>query len=165
MFSHFERKHFVLEGVSLAALLAMFIFFAISWRGIGEMVPLYFSQATEIDNWGSQIAIMTLPVLALAMYLAMSFIELYPKFWNIPAQEQVAGQKLLSRSLSMLIVLKLVMVLVFFIIFYWTLHGANMPIVFIWVMFALLLAGIIIPTISISNYRRNVKAAQKQAVE
>ncbi len=157
MFASFERKHWLLEAMALLSFIAMLVFFMLNWQSIGDTTPTHFGFNGTIDAWANKEVVLTIPVLALAVFLAMTAIEMMPKFWQIPqADEGKESAGYASRTLTLLILLKLIMVLVFFAVLFWIIAGADLPPWFMALIFAILAGGMIVAVISLHNYRRQV---------
>lgn len=129
--------------------LAMLFFLMMKWSDLPAEIPTHFNVAGEADRWGSKGTIITLPIIAIFMWVMMSVIERYPHTHNYPDRlnEQnvhafyLSSRKLLNKT-------KNICLLLFSYILYQQVKGAILGIstfspLFIVVFFLALIVPII----------------------
>ena len=63
----------ILEGLSLALLVGMFLGPLLFWCKIPSQIPGHYNAAGEIDRWGSKGELFLLPVVSVFMYAFLTF--------------------------------------------------------------------------------------------
>lgn len=79
-----------------------------------EKIPLHFDMEGRVDGWGSSLSLLSLPVVALALYLLMTVVARYPGAFNFPVRVTAGNRaRLESIALDMIAWLKVELVCVF----------------------------------------------------
>lgn len=78
----YDRVSEALSILSVAAAFFPLLFY--KQLGDGNIIPIHYNSAGEIDGWGSRCVLWILPLLALLFYIGFSFLEKYYKKWNYP---------------------------------------------------------------------------------
>jgi len=80
--------------VGIASVVVMILYIALNWSSLPDAVPIHFNAAGEVDRWDSKWSMLTLPTIAIALYIFMEVIERRPHTHNYPARltEQNAAQ-------------------------------------------------------------------------
>lgn len=68
--------------LSILILASLFCYLLLNWANFPEQIPAHYNAAGVIDRWGSKGELLTLPVVALALYLLITVIERFPQIWN-----------------------------------------------------------------------------------
>jgi uncharacterized membrane protein len=79
----------ILESVSIATLAALF---GISWyalhgpNSLPSRIPTHFNAQGQADGWGSPASLWLLPAVAVALYLVISVVAMFPAAFNLPGR-------------------------------------------------------------------------------
>ncbi|MEZ5400634.1 MAG: DUF1648 domain-containing protein [Bryobacteraceae bacterium] len=73
------------EAAALSFLLALLAFLYSQWPGIPERVPVKFGFSGEVVRWGSKQSLLTIPAVAVFLYVAMTVVGRMPHIFNYPA--------------------------------------------------------------------------------
>lgn len=79
----------LLEAVSLATLAALFLFVGFAFFGPDRLparIPTHFDAAGNANSWGSPFALLTLPAVALGVYLLLTVTARFPSTFNYPVE-------------------------------------------------------------------------------
>ncbi|MGA2569791.1 MAG: DUF1648 domain-containing protein [Terracidiphilus sp.] len=77
----------LLEAVSLAILAALFLVVGFALYGpdrLPAQIPTHFDAAGNANGWGSPLALLSLPIIALGVYLAMTVVARFPAMFSYP---------------------------------------------------------------------------------
>lgn len=79
------RYDWIIEILSLLSLVAAFIP-VLYYRQLGEgnILPIHYNAAGEIDGWGSRSFLWQLPLIATVFYAALTICERFYKKFNLP---------------------------------------------------------------------------------
>jgi len=103
-----------IHGCCLLMLAGVTVFLAAAWKSIPAVVPMHHNFAGEADGWGPKSELLSLPVLAWAMYLLISALERFPNIWNTGIRITEENKERAYRTLKNLIAsVKLIVVGVF----------------------------------------------------
>ena len=163
MLAHFHKRHLLMELFILAALVYFFIFFFIRWPLIEGTIPTHFNFSGQPDAWGDKSSLLVVLIISLVIYLLITAVELFPRLWNFPvALTDNNRQTLVAMSLDLLIMIKLLVVLVFALIAYWSITIQQMPVWFL-PLFLVLLFGVIGLSLGrMVRYSSRLKTAQSE---
>ncbi|HWT26743.1 MAG TPA: DUF1648 domain-containing protein [Mobilitalea sp.] len=116
-----------IEIISAAGLAGMFIYLFLKWGNIPAKVPMHYNLYGEINRWGNKSEIITVPIIALSIYLLLTFISFFPGIWNMPVTPTPENKsKIYSSVKSMLLVIKLELVYSFFFLTYKTANSSAL---------------------------------------
>ncbi len=71
---------------TLATVVGMFAFAAISFPDLPERIPIHFNAKGEADGFGSKNTIWFLPVLTAVMAAILNFVSTIPHIYNYPSK-------------------------------------------------------------------------------
>ena len=143
MLAHFHKRHLLLELLTFVALLSFILFFARQWQTISEPLPSHFGFSGQPNAWGDKSSLLVSLIIGMAIYILLSVIELFPRIWNFPVQlTEQNREKLVAIALDMFILLKLVIVLAFGMINYWTITAHALPVWFLPLFLFILFGGV-----------------------
>ena len=143
MLAHFHKRHLLLELLTFVALLSFILFFTLQWQTISEPLPSHFGFSGQPNAWGDKSSLLVSLIIGMAIYILLSVIELFPRIWNFPVQlTEQNREKLVAIALDMFILLKLVIVLAFGMINYWTITAHALPVWFLPLFLFILFGGV-----------------------
>ena len=114
------RYHRAVNLLCIAAMAAVFLYLIINWDHIPDQIPGHYNGAGEIDRWGNKSELWFTPILSVLMYLGISLCERTPGIWNTGVEVTRENKVRIFRIIkNMIVTMKLVMVLTFvFLSFY-----------------------------------------------
>jgi hypothetical protein len=131
----------IMEIIS-ALLLSLFIsYIALSWYNLPDMIPGHYNAFGEIDRLGPKIEIFFLPAVTLFVYFILTLISHYPSVWNVPRirnEERTAA--VYSCLKTMLVLLKLEIIILFFFLSFFSVSGKNLPASYLPVLLSVVLS-------------------------
>ncbi len=74
----------LVEGLTLAAILAMVAMTLIHWGELPATIPIHFGISGKPDGWGAKDSIWILPLLAVVVNVALSIAAAFPTMQNLP---------------------------------------------------------------------------------
>jgi uncharacterized membrane protein len=115
----------ILEGFTFVTLLAFWVYTLLHYKKLPEVIPTHFDVMGQPDGYGLKWTIFALPVASILFYLALIFLVNYPHKFNyaVPITKKNA-LVLYTISTQMIRVLKLMILLVFFVLEYQTVQKA-----------------------------------------
>ncbi len=129
--------------VSLAMIIAYIGYCFFAWDKLPEMIPRHYNALGEIDAYWSKNHFLFLPAITVFLYVFMSLTERFPQMWNIPQKKGVditTQENNLSLAYSMMLVMKLEIVLIFWALTFYTVTNQNMPVWFLVVALVMIFA-------------------------
>jgi len=83
---HLPKTKFekIVNSIGLFIYGATILFLIVNWGNIPDKVPGHFNAAGEVDRWGSKYELITLPIIALLLFVIMSLVEKIPHLHNYP---------------------------------------------------------------------------------
>ena len=78
----FESIDIVVELISISLLLLMGCYVAMELSHLPETVPTHFNAKGEADDYGSKFSLISLPLIALVLYLFLFIINKFPHLHN-----------------------------------------------------------------------------------
>ncbi|MDF2512256.1 MAG: hypothetical protein K0S04_2122 [Herbinix sp.] len=138
------KLHIFLEVISFLILIAMFFSLYLNWSSIPEQIPGHYNALGEIDRWGNKSELLVLPVLSIFLYLLLTVICFFPAIWNLPTEVTDRNREFVySNTLTMMILLKAVVLAIFFYLNLNSMQAKNLSVYFLPVMLFLVF-GILI---------------------
>jgi uncharacterized membrane protein YidH (DUF202 family) len=101
------------EAISLAALTTVFAVVAAHWTELPAQVPTHFGASGFPNGWGDKSGLWVLPLTSVIVYIGLTLASRYQRFINIPFRIERNTPEVRRLLLSMSIVLKTVLLLVF----------------------------------------------------
>ncbi len=118
----------LLEVLGAAVFIAFAIYAVTSWSAIPEQIPAHYNIPGEVDRWGNKAELLILPIIGGVFYLLLTVVSLFPKIWNVPTARNPENKAAVySTAKTLLIVLKVEMISLFFYIFYVSSRVENLP--------------------------------------
>ncbi|MBP1918481.1 DUF1648 domain-containing protein [Youngiibacter multivorans] len=112
-----------------ALLLCLFIsYIALSWYNLPDLIPGHYNAFGEIDRWGPKAEILFLPAVTLFVFFILTLISHYPSLWNVPRiRNEENAAAVYSCLKTMLVLLKLEIIILFFYLSSFSVSGKNLP--------------------------------------
>ncbi|MFM2212990.1 MAG: hypothetical protein RL427_253 [Bacteroidota bacterium] len=115
----------VTEVLVVLVLVVFWIYTLLSYKTLPDVIPTHFVADGKADGYGLKWTILTLPLVGLLFYIGLSVLGRYPHKFNYPVDVTKANAEQLYRSaVQMLRVMKLVLIIVFFVMTYQTVESA-----------------------------------------
>jgi uncharacterized membrane protein len=102
-----------LEAVSLAALFATVGIVAAHWTELPARVPVHYGISGDPDEWGGKNEMLLLPLTSAGLYILLTMASRYQRLINVPMEIDRDAPEVQRLLLSMSIMLKMVVLLVF----------------------------------------------------
>jgi uncharacterized membrane protein len=92
---------FFLNVITLATFVGTIAYLISSWTIMPSEVPVHYNAAGDVDRWGGKGEMLILPLIALLMWIGMSFLEKFPHVYNYMnlTQDNARAQYLNGRLL------------------------------------------------------------------
>ena len=103
------KKSFVEKAFDCIALLlfgASIVYLISIWSSVPSEVPIHYNFAGEPDGWGGKWTLLILPLIALALWIGLSFIEKYPHTHNYIGLTEENKERLYKNSQVLVNVLR-----------------------------------------------------------
>jgi uncharacterized membrane protein len=121
----------VLEIVGLLLITAFIVFLFISWDQIPSKIPGHYNAKGVVDRYGSKNEIIALPVIGIFFYVFFTVIILVPAAWGIPVKTTASNmEKIYDYTRTLLIIMKLEVVSIFFYLAYNMAAARPLPAMF-----------------------------------
>jgi uncharacterized membrane protein len=95
----------LLEGISLAGLVAVFAIVIFHWEDLPERIPAHFGASGRPNRWGAKSELWILPITSLILYVTLTAASRYQKLINVPftidRNAPAVRQILLSMSIAL----------------------------------------------------------------
>lgn len=120
--------------ISIIAIIAYLGYCIFAWDKLPTMIPRHYNALGEIDAYWSKNNFFFLPIITVFLYLFMCVIEHFPQMWNIPQKKDadiLTQERNLSLVYSMMLVMKLEVVLIFWVLTFYTATNQNAAIWFL----------------------------------
>ncbi|REK74935.1 DUF1648 domain-containing protein [Paenibacillus paeoniae] len=78
------KFEWLLDGLSLLALLLPVIYLFVVWAELPAQVPIHFNAVGEPDGWGSKGISLILPIVGLLLYGGLTLLRKIPHHFNYP---------------------------------------------------------------------------------
>ncbi len=148
----YTRLQIILEVIGILILAAMFIFLFLNWGSIPEKIPGHYNALGQVDRWGNKLELLILPIVSILLYLLLTIIGLFPSVWNVPVEVTDQNREIVYSNLkTMLILLKAVVLGIFFWLNYNSMHARPLPVYFLPVVLAVAFGTPIFFTIRVSR--------------
>ncbi len=119
----FDRKLEVLCAMMLAVTWFLAIY-ALTF--LPETIPVHFDLKGNPDRYGSKANLVILPIISTILYVGMTIINRYPHIFNYPVKiTEENALRQYANATKMIRVLKLVVLVVFFTIVFFTVRSAS----------------------------------------
>ncbi len=97
----YSQLEWVLEAISLLALLALVGLTAWYWPHLPARIPMHFNISGQVDNWSDKDSFLLLAVMSAVMYLLLTIASRFPRAYNYAVTitvENYAAQYRLARE-------------------------------------------------------------------
>jgi hypothetical protein len=159
-----SKVDWIIETAALAALVAMFVIIATHWSEIPvrprfRSLPPRAASFGYTSPWNPQTVLWIMMALAAATYMLLTLAGVFQKMINLPAEIHRDSPQVRQLVLSMMIVLK-AMVMLLFVYFSWTLiavvtgHGRGLRPEYLVLFVAAVPLPLILYTVKLRRYRR-----------
>ena len=151
----YTKQQLFFEALGIVILLGMFVFVASKWNNLPSQIPAHYNAQGTVDRWGGKNQIPFMPIVSVFLYVLLTVVSLFPKSWNMPTK--ITGEKRLaaySCMKSMLILMKIELLGVFFYITYQMAFQKVLSALFLPVFFIILfgtIAYFIVRTVELSK--------------
>lgn len=76
----------IIEVICLFMLSGITLYLIFNWASMPDKIPMHYDIAGEVDRWGNKSELIFLPVISWIMYIFITIMEKFPKFWNTGVQ-------------------------------------------------------------------------------
>lgn len=114
-----------LEIIALLLLIFFWIFNVVHFKDLPETIPIHFNGSGTADGFGSRASIFALPIIGTILYIGLTVLQKYPNYSNFSVKiTEENAQYQYTNSTKMLRVLKIIILILFFMIDYFTMLTA-----------------------------------------
>ncbi len=82
-----------LDIISLFLLIIIWLITIINYRNLPSMIPIHYNAMGVVDNNGSKIIILSLPLIATFLYILMTIATRFPYLFNYPVKITLENAK------------------------------------------------------------------------
>ncbi|WP_410222409.1 DUF1648 domain-containing protein [Pedobacter sp.] len=123
---HLSYSDIIIEALSIIVLVTLAVITVVSYKNLPDIVPVHFNLAGGADRFGSKKEIFALPLIAIVIYTLLTILNRYPHIFNYPTQITEANAlQQYTNATKLLRYLKLIIVSIFLLIFYFTTKAAD----------------------------------------
>jgi uncharacterized membrane protein len=116
----------VVELTAFVLLIVLWTTILTNFHDLPSTIPIHFNAAGNPDRYGSKSSILTLPVTASIIYVAITILNRYPHLYNYPTTITTGNAlKHYTTATRMIRVLKLVVVVIFSMLVFTTFSVAE----------------------------------------
>lgn len=110
----------------------MFVFIAVQWGKLPDLIPGHYNAAGEVDRWGDKSEILVMPIVSAVMFVLLTAISYLPPLLNVPTKGgQKSWEGMYRHMRDMMILLKLEITALFFFIAYHVAMSQPLPVWFV----------------------------------
>ena len=114
------------EAFSILVLVAMWAFFVYAFTLLPDTIPIHFDFKGNPDRYGGKATLIFLPILTTILYLGLTVINRYPHIFNYPVKiTEENALKQYTYATRMIRMLKLIIILMFSVIVFYTYRSAT----------------------------------------
>jgi hypothetical protein len=122
----------IIELLSGAGVLCLFLFLILRWPFLPDTVPSHYDAAGLIDAWKPKSSLWFPAGACAALYGVLTAVSFFPRLWNLPVNVTDANRaRVLSRTRTLLCLLKLEMVALLGYITLQAAHGQPLGALFL----------------------------------
>lgn len=148
----YTKHQIVLKLAAAAMLLALWGYVLVSWEQIPEKIPAHYGLGGVVDRWGDKGGILALPIVGTVLYAVLTVVTQFTSVWNVPVRDtQENRQYAYPRIRTMLIILKMELLALFFYMTYTAIHTQTLGVWFVPVTLVLVLGTVLDFLIGISR--------------
>jgi uncharacterized membrane protein len=124
----YTKFQVILEIIGAMIIAAFFIFLITNWSYIPEKIPGHFNASGEITRWGNKSEILFAPIVGVIIYIGITVLTFFPEIWNVPTSKRKENQQAVYRTIkTMILLLKIEMISVYFYITYFSAKAQALP--------------------------------------
>lgn len=114
------------EIIGWFALLTIWVLVISSYSNLPDTIPTHYNDVGKADGYGSKTNILILQLIATILFVGMTIINKFPYIFNYPAKITVENAlRQYTSATRMLRYMKLILVMLFGLIVFKTIQGAN----------------------------------------
>lgn len=114
------------EIIGWFALLTIWVLVMSSYSNLPDTIPTHYNGMGKADGFGNKANILILPLIATILFVSISIINKFPYIFNYPAKITVENAlRQYTNAIRMLRYVKLILVILFGLIAFETIQGAN----------------------------------------
>jgi uncharacterized membrane protein len=114
-----------IEGIGLVLIFVIWFFVYVNYDNLPNTIPTHFNGAGLADGFGDKWMIFTLPVVATALYVALTILNEFPHVFNYPTEITAANAvEQYTNATRLIRYLKLIIVVIFGLIAFQTIRHA-----------------------------------------
>lgn len=119
------KKDIILDVLGILVLILFWIYIINSYPNLPNIIPIHFNLNGEADGFGSKNFIFLTASIATILYIGLSILIKYPHTFNYAIEiTHVNAETQYKNSINMIRILKLIIILIFFITEYYTVSKA-----------------------------------------
>lgn len=78
----FRFLRILLQILCLGMLLFTALLLVVRWGTIPDKIPTHYGMSGAADAWGGKASLLTTPILAAVLFVALTALERFPQLWN-----------------------------------------------------------------------------------
>ena len=154
------KPQIVMEVIGGLIIIGMFLFVLLQWGDIPQKIPEHYDFTGQVDKWGDKTGVLIMPIMAVALYLLLTVVTMFPRIWNVPVEITESNKEAVYSCMkSMLIFMKIEILATFSYITYCQVTSTKLSSLFLTVVLLGLFATIaffIIKTIKVAKANSDV---------
>ena len=97
-----------------------------NYANLPDTIPIHYNGAGQADGFGGKATILTLPLIATVLFVALTFLNKFPHIFNYPTKiTQDNALRQYTNATRLIRYLKLIIVFIFGLIAFKTIQNAN----------------------------------------
>ena len=114
------------EIIGWVALLAIWVLVISNYSNLPDTIPTHYNGMGNADGFGNKTNILILPIIASILFVGITIINKFPYIFNYPTQiTEENALRQFTNATRMLRFMKLILVILFGLITFKTIKGAN----------------------------------------
>jgi uncharacterized membrane protein len=111
------KTDIVIEIIGYVILIAFWLTTIATFNYLPEQIPIHYNGFGEVDNYGKKVSIFLLPIISSFLFVILSIVSKNPESfnYNVKITEQNAENQY-RNSIKMMRIMKIIIVIIFFMI-------------------------------------------------
>jgi uncharacterized membrane protein len=134
----------ILEVIGWLLIISFWGFTITSYANLPDIIPTHYNVAGQADGFGGKATILTLPLIATALFVGMTILNKFPHIFNYPTNiTQDNALRQYTNATRMIRYLKLIIIVIFGLIAFKTIQNSNEKANGLGIWFLLMTVGLI----------------------
>jgi uncharacterized membrane protein len=148
------RSDKIIEITGYVVLLAFWITIIISYKDLPEQIPIHYNALGEVDNYGNKTSIFILPIIGTFLFVFLTLTSKNPENFSYSIKITAENaERQYKNAVKMMGVMKIIVIILFFLIEYETITISNKKSEGLGVWFLPIMLGLIFVPVIYFAYR------------